>query len=214
MNVKNIFLPLIVFFILVISASTFSQPVDLKVEFYDFIYAYSGDYVSIVGKLANTGDKNYKDITILVNLYDKNNQIISQEKIVVPYILAKENRYFKKMSPKNMGTEHSAVEITDFSVLTENVCNARISISTNKKYKYKTKFREYLAVEGILMNNSDNFLNNVRIDGIFLDEDGLIIDLNSNIISSLLPYKCGSFKISSPYVDKIHQWLFQVTCFE
>ena len=133
---------------------------------------------------------------------------------MVPYILAKENRYFKKMSPKNMGIEHSTIEITDFSVLTENVCNEKISVSTIKNYKYETKFREYLAVEGVLMNNSDNFLSNVRIDAIFLDEDGLIIDLNSNIISSLLPYKCSSFKISSPYVDKIHQWLFQITCFE
>ena len=71
MNVKIISFPLIVFFILMITASAFSQPVDLKVEFYDFIYAYSGDYVSIVGKLANTGVKNYKDIKILVKLYDK-----------------------------------------------------------------------------------------------------------------------------------------------
>ncbi len=108
---------------------------------------------------------------------------------MVPYILVRENRYFKEMSPKNMGIEHSTIEITDFSVLTENVCNEKISVSTIKNYKYETKFREYLAVEGVLMNNSDNFLSNVRIDAIFLDEDGLIIDLNSNIISSLLPYK-------------------------
>ncbi|MCK4296951.1 MAG: FxLYD domain-containing protein [Candidatus Marinimicrobia bacterium] len=87
------------FFILIISTSAFSQPVDLKIEYYDFIYAYSGDYVNIIGKLTNTGDINYKDISITVKLYDKENRLISREKIVVPYILSRGNCYFKKMSP-------------------------------------------------------------------------------------------------------------------
>jgi len=42
MRAKIVFLQLLVFFILTISASIFSQPVDLKIEYYDFIYAYSG----------------------------------------------------------------------------------------------------------------------------------------------------------------------------
>jgi len=92
MKTKIVFLQLLVFFILIISASAFSQPVDLKIEYYDFIYAYSGDYVNIVDKLTNTGDINYKDISITVKLYDKDNQLISREKIVVPYILSKGNR--------------------------------------------------------------------------------------------------------------------------
>jgi len=82
----------VVFFILIISAGAFSQPVDLKIEYYDFIYAYSGDYVNIVGKLINTGDINYKDISITVKSCDKNDKLISCEEVVVPYILSKENR--------------------------------------------------------------------------------------------------------------------------
>jgi len=164
MKTKNAFLQLLVFFILIISASAFSQPVDLKIEYYDFIYAYSGDYVNIVGKLTNTGDINYKDISITVKLYDKDNQLISREKIVVPYILSKENRYFKKMSPRNMGIERSKIEITNSSILTENICNKKISVLGNRKYKYKTKFREYLAVEGTLINSSDVSLQNIRAD--------------------------------------------------
>lgn len=98
MRAKIVFLQLLVFFILIISANAFSQPVDLKIEYHDFIYAYSGDYVNIVGKLTNTGDINYKDISITVKFYDKDNQLISREKVVVPYILSKENRYFKKIT--------------------------------------------------------------------------------------------------------------------
>jgi len=111
-----------------------------------------------------------------------------------------------------MGINRSTIEIKDFTVLIEDVCNTKINISTNKKYKYKTKFREYLTVEGILKNNSVNFLSNVRIDSIFLDEDGLNIDLNSNIISSLLPDGCGNFTVSFPYVNQIHRCLFQIIC--
>ena len=91
MRAKNVFLQLLVFF-LIISASAFSHPVDLKIEYYDFIYAYSGDYVNIVGKLTNVEDINYRDISITIKLYDKDNRLISREKIVVPYILSKENR--------------------------------------------------------------------------------------------------------------------------
>jgi hypothetical protein len=212
MRAKNGFLQLLIFFILIISASAFSQPADLKIEYYDFIYAYSGDYVNIVGKLTNTGDINYKDISITVKLYDKDNRLISREKIVVPYILSKENRYFKKMSPKNMGIERSKIEITNFSILTKKMCNEKISVLENRKYKYKTKFREYLAVEGTLINNSDVSLQNIRVDVIFLDEQDNIIDLNSNIVKNLPPGESGKFIVSSPYISKIHRWLFQVIC--
>jgi len=41
MKTKIVFLQLLVFFILIISTNAFSQPVDLKIEYYDFIYAYS-----------------------------------------------------------------------------------------------------------------------------------------------------------------------------
>jgi len=63
-----------------ISVSAFSQPLDLKIEYRNFIYTYSGDYVSIIGKLTNVGDVNHKDVTILISLYDKNKQVISREK--------------------------------------------------------------------------------------------------------------------------------------
>ena len=119
----------------------------MKIEYYDFIYDYSGDYVNIVGKLTNTGDINYKDISIAVKLYDKNNRLIFRGKIVVSYILSKENRYFKKMTPKNMGIKRSKIEITNFSILTKSICNEKINVLENRKYKCKTKFREYLAVE-------------------------------------------------------------------
>ena len=212
MNVKIIFLPLIVFFILVISASAFSQPVDLKVEYYDFIYAYSGDYVNIVGKLSNTGNVNYKDVSITVKFFDENNKIISREEILVPYILSKENRYFKKMTSRNTGIEHSKIEIISFSILSEKKCNEKISVLENRKYKYKTKFREYLAIEGTLINDSYLLLQNIRIDVIFLDKQNNIIDLNSNIVKNLSPGESGEFIVSSPYINKIHRWLFQVIC--
>jgi len=63
-----------------ISVSAFSQPLDLKIEYRNFIYTYSGDYVSIIGKLTNVGDVNHKDVTILISLYDKDKQVISREK--------------------------------------------------------------------------------------------------------------------------------------
>ena len=77
MRAKIVFLQLLVFFILIISANAFSQPVDLKIEYHDFIYAYSGDYVNIVGKLTNTGDINYKDILSFIEVS------ISEEPAVV-----------------------------------------------------------------------------------------------------------------------------------
>ncbi|MBA7531420.1 hypothetical protein ES705_23632 [subsurface metagenome] len=131
---------------------------------------------------------------------------------MVPYILSKENRYFKKMSSRNTGIERSEIEITNFSILTENICNKKITVVENKKYKYKTKFREYLAVEGTLISNSDVLLQNIRVDVIFLDKQDNIIDLNSNIVKNLPPGKSGKFIVSSPYINKIHPWLFQVIC--
>lgn len=131
---------------------------------------------------------------------------------MVPYILSKENRYFKKMSSRNTGIERSEIEITNFSILTENICNKKITVVENKKYKYKTKFREYLAVEGTLINNSDVLLQNIRVDVIFLDKQDNIIDLNSNIVKNLPPGESGKFIVSSPYISKIHRWLFQVIC--
>jgi len=130
---------------------------------------------------------------------------------VVPYILSKGNCDFEKMFPINMGIERSKIEITNFSILTENICK-KISVLGNRKYKCKTKFWEYLAVEGSLINNSGVSLQNVRVDVIFLDKQDNIIDLNSNIVKNLPPGKSGKFIVSSPYINKIHRWLFQVIC--
>jgi hypothetical protein len=207
------FLFLFVVIIFAISLGVSADSADLKIEYHDFIYAYSGDYVSIVGKLTNMGDKDYQDIVVVVTLYDQEGQVISCESIWIPYILSKEDRYFKKMTPRNIGINRSSIEIKDYSILNEKVCNREVSILENKKYKYKTKFREYLAVEGILLNNSEISLNNIRIDGIFLDEEGIIIDLNSCIISSLLPDEYDNFTVSSAYVDKVYHCIFQMTCF-
>ena len=63
-----------------ISVSAFSQSLDLKIKYHNFIYTYSGDYVSIIGKLTNVGDVNHRDVTILISLYDKDKQVISREK--------------------------------------------------------------------------------------------------------------------------------------
>ena len=71
------------------------------------------------------------------------------------------------MSPRNTSIERSKNEITNFSILTKNICNKKISVVENRKYEYKTKFREYLAVEETLINNSDILLQNTRIDVIF-----------------------------------------------
>ena len=38
------------------------------------------------------------------------------------------------------------------------------------------------------------------------------IDLNSNIVKNLPPGESGRFIVSSPYINKIHRWLFQVIC--
>jgi hypothetical protein len=97
------------------------------------------------------------------------------------------------MSSRNTGIERSEIEITNFSILTENICNKKITVVENKKYKYKTKFREYLAVEGTLINNSDVLLQNIRVDVIFLDKQDNIIDLNSNIVKNLPPGESGKF---------------------
>jgi len=123
---------------------------------------------------------------------------------VVPYVLSKGNRYFKKMSPKNTGIERSKIEITNFSILTENICNEKINILENRKYKYKTKFRKYLAVEGTLINNSDVSLQNIKFDVIFLDKQDNIIDLNSNIVKNLSSGESEKFIVSSPYISKIY----------
>ena len=184
-----------------------------KIECHNFIYAYSGDYVSIVGKLTNAGDNGYQDIVVVVTLYDQEGQVISCENIWIPYILSKENRYFKKMAPRDMGIYHSSIQIKDFSILTGEVCSRKVEIFEDKKYTYKSKFREYLAIDGTFMNNNDIPLDNVRIEGVFFDEKGNIIDLNTAIISSVLPYKCASFTVSSAYVDKVHHCIFQITSF-
>ena len=57
-----------------------------------------------------------------------------------------------------------------------------------------------------------DFLQNIRIDVIFLDKEDNIIDLNSNIVKNLSPGESGEFIVSSPYINKIHRWLFQVIC--